>query len=139
VNRDAVPGGRGDFDGSGRNGVVVEDVSSDRAVLFSNAGGGKLVRTVEFRAGGYSGGIVAADFDGDGTLDVAVPAVSRPTLDMTVNVLLNHGKGVFAEPLGFTDDSPAGDIDTADFNGDGHPDVVVGNSSWVSVLASRCK
>jgi hypothetical protein len=80
-------------------------------------------------------GVVAADFNGDGLPDVATANGTSSDL----SVLLRQAAGGFAQegaaiPLG----SNAGPdyAVSADFNGDGRPDVAVGNfaNSTVSVL-----
>lgn len=65
--------------------------------------------------------LALADFNLDGTLDVAVASVTGPD----VTVLLNQGDGTFAQPIVLSTISPASDIDVADWNGDGRPDIVV--------------
>ncbi|MFY2557349.1 FG-GAP-like repeat-containing protein [Corallococcus terminator] len=65
--------------------------------------------------------LALADFNLDGTLDVAVSSVTGPD----VTVLLNQGDGTFAQPIVLSTISPASDIDVADWNGDGRPDIVV--------------
>ncbi len=73
---------------------------------------------VGYPAGSFPHDPVAADFDGSGTMDLAVLDGS------TVNLLLNNGDGTFRPPL----TSPAGNnpqsLAAGDFDADGHIDLV---------------
>ena len=72
--------------------------------------------------------IVTADFDADGIVDIAVSQVvlavgSAPF----VSVLRGSGGGFFEPPVGVTGvDSQSFTLGVADFNGDGVPDLAVG-------------
>jgi FG-GAP-like repeat len=68
--------------------------------------------------------IVVADFNGDGIPDLAVPLYGSSD----IAILLGEGNGTFAEPLMAS--VPGSNVDiaqivTADFNGDGIPDLAV--------------
>src|SRR5437867_12587580 len=69
-----------------------------------------------YRTGREPLGVVAADYNGDGYLDLATVNYE----DQSVSVLLNNGDGTFAPPL----NSPAGLLPevlvAGDFNGDGN-------------------
>jgi len=68
-------------------------------------------------------GMVAADFNGDGILDLAVANND----DNTVSIVLGNGDGTFQPQTTFaTVGSPYG-IAVGDLNGDGIPDLVVGS------------
>jgi hypothetical protein len=72
------------------------------------------------------GSIIAADFNGDGKLDVASSITSSPN----VSVLLGNGDGTFQPQLlldSGPDGSQSGGLAAADFNGDGKLDLVVAN------------
>lgn len=94
-----------------------------------------------------SGGIGAsslnvADFDGDGKLDVAVAnqcnVFSCSSGTATAEVLFGNGDGTFRQTLIYGTDFEAIRVVVADLNGDGLPDLIIGNagqgSGSVSVL-----
>lgn len=62
--------------------------------------------------------VVAADFNGDGKLDVALP-----TGNNTVSVLLGNGDGTFAKHVEYQVPGHPISIIAGDFNGDGHIDL----------------
>lgn len=71
-------------------------------------------------------GAVSGDFDGDGHLDVAVLGTSPSTVDEYVEVFRGDGSGGLGtaqstQVSDFTSDSY---LATADFNGDGRPDLL---------------
>jgi uncharacterized protein (TIGR03437 family) len=71
--------------------------------------------------------IAVADFNGDGHPDLAIANNG----DNTVTVLLGNGSGGFTAVAGspFAVGSGPTSVAVADFNGDGHPDLAVANSS----------
>jgi hypothetical protein len=79
--------------------------------------------------------IIAADFDRDGHLDLAVGAFAQPEL----MILYGVGDGTFEAPL-VIDTSTPGGLVVADFDGDGKPDVAVGGDGIpgnLTILLSR--
>ncbi|HWE01776.1 MAG TPA: VCBS repeat-containing protein [Tepidisphaeraceae bacterium] len=83
--------------------------------------------------------IVTADFNGDGNVDLAV----TDPVGGTVNVLLGNGDGTFQTPIttSYGTAQPTGTIATAylasaDFNGDGIPDLAVADPAdeQISIL-----
>ena len=76
-------------------------------------------------------GLVAGDFNEDGKVDLAATAGNQ------IDVFLGSGAGNFTStPLVFPllpAGQVAGTLDVADFNGDGHLDLVAGNNSAATV------
>jgi hypothetical protein len=79
---------------------------------------------------GRAGGAVMEDFDGDGLLDVMVSS-SGP--QDQVRLFRNNGNGTFAErtrEAGLTGETGGLNMICADYNNDGHPDVMVLRGGW---------
>jgi hypothetical protein len=84
------------------------------------------------QAGTNPAGIVAADFNGDGKLDLAVSNQA----DNTVSVILTEPDGTFSPKVDYPVGNSPAQVVTADFNGDGIADLAVVNTgdSTVSLL-----
>jgi hypothetical protein len=91
---------------------------------------------VAYTTGNFPFSVAAADFNGDGVLDLAV----SNNHDTTVSILLGKGDGTFQPKVDFpaTNLSFGGPtaIATGDFNGDGIVDLAVANggANQVSIL-----
>jgi hypothetical protein len=114
----------GDFNGDGIPDLLVGD--GDGAVTeFLGDGTGRLVSAGEIAHPGPVSAIAVADFNHDGALDLAV----SDSQDSVVTVLLGNRNGSFHTVWSFP--LPARGkvfrVFTADFNGDGLPDLAVTN------------
>jgi hypothetical protein len=92
--------------------------------VFLGNGDGTFQSPVNYLDGGsdgYPAGLVVADFNGDGNLDLAEANYS------TITVLLGNGDGSFRGPELFDAGAGLYSIAVGDFNGDGIADLVVGN------------
>lgn len=67
----------------------------------------------------------AADFNGDGKLDLAV---ANPTAN-TISVLLGNGDGTFQSVVAYPAGQAPQSLVAADFNGDGRIDLAAVNNS----------
>src|SRR5262249_7011537 len=126
----------GDLNGDGYPDLVITGHASDAVSVLLNNGNGTFQDPVDFGTGDYTTKVSVADLDGDGYPDLV--AVNHgdyfPTTASSVSVLINRGDGTF---------SPKTDYDvaseqkfassTADLNGDGRPDIVVGFNDGVKV------
>ncbi len=130
----------GDFEGTGHTDLIVGDTTGDHLFLYANPGNGVFGTPATIDAGGRPGSLVATDFNGDGKLDIATGLRLSPDggdVVEEVAVLMGDGRGGFSQPILYADNMPSG-VAAGDFNGDGYPDLLTGNSSWVSVLSSQC-
>jgi hypothetical protein len=75
------------------------------------------------------GALAVADFNGDGTLDVATIGGSLSSPGMFLHIYFNNGDGSFRDPIDTPLGFQAGGIAVADFNRDGKMDVVLGRNN----------
>jgi hypothetical protein len=118
----AISVGIGDLDGDGVPDVAA-GVGQYDVMVLRNTGDGHLQNTSPLHHD-LPGDLAAADFNGDGRLDLVVS--NWGTLDL--GMLLGNGDGTFQpevdHPLAEDGSAPAGLV-TADLNLDGKPDLVV--------------
>lgn len=128
----------GDLDRDGKVDLVTADSDGDSvAVLFGNGDGTFVEPPSVFSLEDSSGprAIVLADFDGNGSMDVAV----ANEVSNNVAVLLNGGDGVLGRSRAFSvGESPIA-LASGDVNNDGRIDLVAANNldSTVSVLLNQ--
>jgi len=104
-------------------------------------GDGTFLPPSYITAGVNPASIVAADFNADGIVDLAVAnsyqfQTNPPFKDGSISVLLGVGDGSFGPPSFF---SAGGDpifLITADFNGDGKPDLAAANFGGTALSVS---
>jgi hypothetical protein len=126
-----------DMNRDGKLDLLAVNVCSDSncsngsvGVLLGN-GDGTFHSAVQYASGGlYSFSLAVADVDGDGKLDVLVAdeCSSSTCTNGKVSVLSGNGDGTFKAPTAYgSAGAYALSIVAGDVNGDGKPDLVVGN------------
>jgi hypothetical protein len=101
------------------------------AVFLGNGDGTFQIPTTANAAQEYYGTPAVGDFDGDGTLDLAIPEYPG------ILILSGNGDGTFQPPISYavSGGSSTNDVVTADFNGDGILDLAATtDSNTVAVL-----
>lgn len=126
----------GDFNGDGKADLAIANNGSNNVTVLLGNGTGGFTRASgsPFATGSAPVSVVAADFNTDGKMDLAVSNSG----DSTLTVLLGNGAGGFtavAGPVGAP--QTPGTLAVGDFNNDGKPDLAVASSSgqaYVSLL-----
>ncbi len=134
----------GDFNGDGNPDLAVTQGGIHLLSILLGNGAGAFAGAASYDLGPFQRpeSVVAADFNGDGNLDLAVAnPVGTGTLSPHDNIfiLLGAGNGSFGPAtnvaVGITPES----LTVGDFNGDGKPDLAVANefSFDVSILLGK--
>jgi len=128
----------GDFNGDGKVDLAVVNFGDWNIYVLLGDGDGtfQAARSVYVASGGgFPWYVVAADFNGDGKLDLAVSNYQ----DNSLSVLLGNGDGTFQAPQTTPVGTNPAKIAVGDFNGDGKPDLAVSSvaNGTVSVLLGK--
>lgn len=98
--------------------------SNGTVSILPGNGDGTFGAQSAYTVGKSPDGITVADFNGDGNLDIATSNYS----DSTISVLLGNGDGTFRTQLRASPNlAYPVSLVSGDFNGDGIPDLAVGN------------
>lgn len=128
------------FDGNSSVDLAVANCSSASVsiLLGDGSGGFSSASQSPIAVGTFPFSITDADFNGDGYLDLAIGLNG----EAAVAFLLGDGNGTFSAPV--TGNVSVGNgphaVATADFNGDGAPDLAVANNQddTVTILLNQC-
>ena len=126
----------GDFDGDGDVDIAAANLygpddtaAPDDFSLLRNDGSGRFAPAVKISLGREPEGLVAADFDRDGDLDVVAANRGGNTLTFRWNA----GNGTFPSATTKAAGQVPDDVAVGDINGDARPDVVAVNEGGASI------
>ena len=130
----------GDFNRDGKQDLALSQTISDnnlRILLVNGSGGFSSQSTLSMGVEAAPRGVISADFNADGYLDVAVSSVAGDN----VSIFLGSGDGNFNTRKVFAAGDAAYWMASADFDRDGLPDLAITNdsatSSSITLLLNR--
>ncbi|MGA2497119.1 MAG: FG-GAP-like repeat-containing protein [Tepidisphaeraceae bacterium] len=124
-----------DFNGDGKPDLAVTNNNDDTVSVLLNNGDGTFAPAVAYNVGVIPTSVAAADFNGNGLVDLVVATRDTGLGVGGITLLQNTGKGGFAITSSTLFSSYPASVITADFNGDGTPDLALVDSDtnrlWV--------
>jgi len=129
----------GDFNRDGKPDVAILNAGTagntadpGGVLIFLNQGNGAFQAPASYQVGFNPTSLAAADFNGDGALDLVVTSTGASFTGSFVGVLLNNGNGTFAPPAAVATEFGARSIAVADLDLDGKPDLAIGHCCGVT-------
>jgi photosystem II stability/assembly factor-like uncharacterized protein/phosphodiesterase/alkaline phosphatase D-like protein len=132
----------GDIDGDGKLDLAVSNSFGDNVSVLRNTsspgsiGAGSFAAKVDVPTGGGPRSIQIFDLDGDGKPDIVTTVISNNTVTVLRNTSTS-GSISFESEVGFDGGSFPRGVAIADFDGDGKPDLAIGNFDNATVAILR--
>jgi hypothetical protein len=121
----------GDFDKDGSQDIIISNSGSNlegtTISLFRNLGNGSFAAEQQFAVGSGPVGVVAADFDNDTYLDIAVANYGYNGQGSTVSILRNNHSGGFQIQTVVSAGPAPYKLAAGNLNNDAYPDIVAAN------------
>jgi Bacterial Ig-like domain (group 3)/MBG domain (YGX type)/FG-GAP-like repeat len=123
----------GDFNGDGIPDVVIEDLDDYLILLQGNGDGTFTQQSSTIPVGGGPRGMTSADLNRDGKLDLILADGTWGGLgESAIQLFYGNGDGTFSQATVPDVPSFVAIPAVADFNGDGFPDIFVGNAGQLA-------
>lgn len=123
----------GDFNSDGIPDVVIEDSNNYLIMFLGNGDGTFTQQSPTIPVGNTPHGLYSSDLNGDGKLDLVVPDGSYGGPGENELLLFyGNGDGTFTQATIPDPPSNVAELGIADFNGDGLPDILVGNAGLLA-------
>ena len=117
-----------DVNGDGRDEMITDRAGTRVAAFVADASGLFRMHS-EYDISDPVSDVTAADFDGDGAVDLAAPSTWRAG----VTVLAGHGDGTFGDDFEYSQSGSPSGVAVGDLNGDGNTDFVSANGDGHTV------
>lgn len=114
-----------DLDKDGDNDVVLCSNNDDKVFWYRNSGAGVFTKLVVDANVDAPREVEASDLDGDGDIDLSLACGNTTN---GVVIYINNGTQVFTKQIASTGKSVI-DIEVADWNGDGKPDILFSHNT----------
>jgi Bacterial Ig-like domain (group 3)/FG-GAP-like repeat len=122
--------------------LVVANSGDDSVSVILNNGNETFQSRTDYHAGSNPFSVATADFNGDGSPDLAVANSNCPSFPTcgpgTISIVLGNGDGTFQGPVEYSTGTGTDpySVLVGDFNGDKKPDLAVANyaTNTVSIL-----
>ncbi len=121
----------GDVNGDGKVDYVAALQGLDSLGVYTNTGSATFYYRSQPAVGDYPYDHLLADFNGDGRLDLACANRGYVDFTNTVTILTNNGAGIFTTCTTLVADYGPSKLLTAEINGDGKADLIVGHQ-WTN-------
>ncbi|WP_144060025.1 FG-GAP-like repeat-containing protein [Rhodopirellula sallentina] len=121
-----------DYNSDGMDDIALAMSGAAEVMILLAGAGGALTVATPLVTAGHNSAITAADFDGDGSTDIATV-----TFDGTLSTFINSGDGSFGEATQYTTVASPSSLDAGDIDGDGNVDLLVASNASASVSVHR--